>query len=611
MSFATEVSKLTVNPVYAIVGDRIYMTVTASPVSDVQSAIVYLYNSSSNSTTTVYNLSVSGDLYTWTYTPGEVCDFRARAEFGLNSTDTKILTNVATFTTDIPAASFQSTSVYVPFITNSAENWTVPVRNLGAKPLVFTTASSPIGLSISPNSGTIQPNGISNVKITGATDLIPGTPHVFDAIFNSNDPRKNMSSRILAGIVTGSDGVVVSPVSVSNTKVSVGSDVNFGFDVFHSGVTLSYVYAVWSTPKGSKTFNYQVGADHFSSILNVSSAGTYTLSKIYVGYYYKGNASGLSVTPDLKVVASGSQNSMNLELLNGTSKVVVSVDSDSTPALKVTDGSVQNILTPLRSGDSWVATYTYAQTSGPVDIVASFPGSDLVMSKEFDRYETQGNTVVYFDGGYLRVPKNAFETTTVLAVLTEPVVSKDFYDGYTNFNQVSDVVSAVTAGPSATIMYTLFFNSNMVNGLFDNIKSYEYESGKWNVLGTSPTIENTTGVFTARTGTYALGLTASVIPSSSPQITSFTAVPNKLIGQGTVKFVLGVDKDCYYRLYIYDMRGRIVASQTGMAVRTMGNILYVLTPKSFSNGMYVAAVSVGPSSGVYTQTKSITFAIVK
>ena len=614
-SFAIQMGTLSASPVYALKGDSFALSITLSPTSDVKTAYLMLYNSCSGSTETLYIPQIHGDTYKWYYSSYDSCDFRAQVQITQKSTNATLLSNIATFTTDIPAASVDSTIVYVPFITNSTQTWAVNALSVGSKALTFTTFSSPSGLSISPNSGSIQPGKSKRFEVSKTGFLLPGNIYVLDAFMDTNDPRINHSRYLLARVIMGPDGLVMTPIQISNDRVIAGSDVIFDFSIWKYDVTLNYAYVVWNTPKGSKILNIPPDHGHFSSSMRLTSPGTYTLSQVMINYMYKGLNNSITYYPNVKVEAAKSSKSMKLSLKNGTSDVGISLKSSSTPTVYAIDGTLKEKLYIKMAKDknTWTASYTYADMPGPVTILSTFDGTDYVLSKSFERYRISGAQSINFNGGWISIPSGTFASSTIVSELSSTLFSNNLYKGFSNFNPVSNCVSLVSkSDPWATITYHLHFDTSAVKGLFDNLKVYKLaNSGEWKASSTKLSIENDMAIFGAKTGTYALGLAANVDKSSKPTIKFFTAIPRKLIGSGNVQFILTVSKDCYYKLLIYDMRGRVVALQSGKALRTLGNLLYVLNSTTISNGLYVAVVAVGPSANSITETVSMSFAIVR
>jgi len=613
LSFAIQIGTLTASPIYALKGDSFTLSITLSPTSDVKSAYLMLYNSCTKSTETFYIPQIYGDIYKWVYTSYNSCNFKAQVQVTLKSTSATLLSNVATFTTDIPAASVKSTIVYVPFITNATKTWIVNALDIGSKTLTFTTISSPSGLSISPSSGSIQPGESTNFYITQTGFFLPGEIYVLDAFMNTNDPRVNYSRYLLARVIMGPDGLVMTPVRLSSNHAFVDSDVGFNFSIWKHNVTLNYVYVIWNTPSGSKIFNFTPGQECFSASIRVTSPGTYVLSQIRLSYTYKGSNNSITYYPDLKVKVAKSSNSMDLRLTNGTSDVGIFLKSSSTPTVYAIDGTLKEKLYVKKAKTTWIASYTYSDVPGRVTILSTFDGTDYVLSKSFERYQVSSAKLINFNGGWISIPSGTFASSTIVSVFSSTLFSNNLYAGFSNFNQVSNSVSLVSkSNPLATITYHLYFDTNAVNGLFGNVRVYKLTGeNSWSLMSTKPSIENDIATFGGETGTYALGLTANIDKSSKPRIVSFTAVPKKLVGPGNVQFILTVDKDCYYRLLIYDMRGRVVAIQRGKALRSLGNLLYVLNPTTISNGLYVAVVAIGPSPGLITETVSTSFAIVR
>lgn len=613
LSFAIQIGTLTASPTYALKGGSFSLSITLSPTSDVKNAYLMLYNSCTDSTETLYIPQIYGDTYKWIYTSYDSCDFRAQVQITLKSTNATFLSNVATFTTNIPAASVKSTIVYVPFITNATQTWIVNALDVGSKTLTFTTFSSPSGLSISPSSGILQPGESADFEITQSGFFLPGEIYVLDAFMNTNDPRANYSRYLLARVIMGPDGLVITPVRLSSDRAIVDSDVSFNFSIWKHNVALNYVYVVWNTPSGSKIFNFASGQEYFSASIRTTSPGTYVLSQVIVNYTYKGSNNSITYYPDLKVKVANLPDSMDLRLKNGTSDVGIFLKSSSTPTVYAIDGTLKERLSVKRVKTTWEASYTYFDVPGRVTILSTFDGTNYVLSKSFERYQVSGAKSISFSGGWISIPSGTFASPTIVSVFSSTLFSNNLYTGFSKFNQVSNAVSLISkSAPLATVTYHLYFDTNAVNGLFDNIRVYRLMNGdSWEPLSTKPNIENDIATFGGKTGTYALSLAANIDKSSKPRIISFTAVPKKLVGSGNVQFILTVDKDCYYKLLIYDMRGRVVAVQRGKALRTLGNLLYILNPTTISNGLYVAVISVGPSPASITETVSTSFAIIR
>ena len=609
-SFALQIGTLTASPIYALPGDNFKLTLSAT--LDVKNVLLYLYNSHDDATETLSPQS-SGNIYVWNYASNQHCDFRAKARVTLNSTDIPIFSNTATFTTDIPAASVNSTIVYVPFITDAAQTWKIDAKNIGSKPLEFSAFSSPSGLSILPVDGSIQPQNVESFNVSDTGFFLPGQIYVLDAFLDTNDPRENMERYLLSRVIEGPDGLVVTPVQISHSCVSMGSDVKFGFSVLHHNVVLNYIYVFWDTPRGSKIFNLSVDKDHVSSTIRTTSTGIYKLSHIIINYTHKGVNKELTLSPNLQVKVVGSSKTMKLNLADETRNVGILVNSSSSPTVYALDGSLTEKIVMNKENSTWVGTYSYKAIPGPVTIYATFDDVHYVISRTFERFSLNGEASLHFDGGWVNIPNGAFEGPTMVSIFSEPLSeSLYYYKGYSNFNRVSNAVTLVsTSEMSTNATYHLQFNVSMVNGLLDNLRVYELQGKNWGISGSTPTVDGNMVSFFAKKGTYALSLIPQISNSSNPNIKSLAIVPRKLNSLGSVRFFLSVDKDCYYHLMIYDMRGRIVASQKGEALRRVANLLYILNPIGFSNGMYVAVVGAGPSPSAITETVSKSFAIIR
>ncbi len=598
---------LTVNPVFLLKNYTVTFTMTASPLLGPYNARLLLYDYSSDSTQTLYNPSVSSNGYTWDYTVTDYSDYRAVGM--LITSEGTYLSNVATFTSNIPAASVESTIVYLPFISNYMPSVLSEITNIGSKILTFTAFSSPSGLTISPNTGKINPEQYEIVKITPSGVFLPGNSYTLDAMISTNDPRTGMSDYLLSRFLIGPDGLIVTPVQVSSTSVSVGSNVEFYFSVYHSNdVDISYVYVTWITPTQSQTFSLSPSGNDFASTINITSEGTYTLSQIIIGYSYKGQILQMVLSPAIRVNAVNSPNSMNIELVNGTNKAIISISSNSTPYVIVKDGP---IIQPIQMNKIkfWTGTYNYTLNPGIVDVNAKFSDAPSI-SQTFTKYEINSGTIYLSDNGWITIPSNAFTSSAIVAVYMGTFSPQNTYVGYSNFNQISDSVSVSSSiTPAASFTYNLYFSNQLVNGLFGNVRVYKLAGGIWTLSPILPDVGMEIATFKAMGGTYALGMTTQIQPGTSPSILSFYANPSNAIGPRNVQFFLNVDKDCYYKIYIYDMRGRIIDSQSGSAVKIIGNLIYTLDTSSVSNGMYVAVVGVGSLPNVFTQFKAISFVI--
>jgi len=612
--FAMGVSvSLTATPTFLLNG-TVTLTMYSSPtISSSASAVIWVYNLSVGSTQSLIPSFVDGK-YICNYNVSDHANYKAQGI--LQTASETFFSNVATFTSDIAAASVQSTIVYVPFISNGLQSYVVNVQNIGSKTLSFTNFSSPTGLSITPLNGEIQAGKTATISVNPSGFFLPGYSYTLDAIMSTNDPRPGMSNYLLSRFLLGPDGLVITPVMISGTTFGVGSNVTANFSIYYSNnVSLSYIYMVWLTPQNSQMLSLQPSGNDFSSILNMTLPGTYTLSKIIVGYVYKNQSLEMSVNPGVSVRAVNITPSMNINLVNGKDQVVVNVSSASTPTVTVKDVSVKYVVPLKNINQTWVGTYTYSKEPGNVTITATFLNTSSMISKSFSKYMLSGGiNITLSDGGWVTIPPNAFPSPSLIAVYLENFNPQDFYTGYSNFNQVSDAISIVSdVTPVASFSYNLYFFNQTVNGLFDDIKVYSYQNGEWQLSPVPFNVEVGMQMvnFQAQTGTYALGLNAQVQRNQSPSIVSFWSVPSNLIGQGNVYFYLTVNNDCYYKLYLYDMRGRIVGFQSGMAVASNRNLVYTLDSSSISNGLYVAIIGIGNLPNNFTQTRSIPFAISK
>lgn len=603
---------LTVSPVFLLKNESVTLTMTSSPTIAASSAMILLYDFSSNSTSTLYNPSIFDGKYTWNYNVTDAANYRA---VGILSTSSSTyISNTTTFTSNIPAASVQSTILYVPFISNNVPSYNAMVENIGSQTLSFTASSSPSGLSISPQSASIRAGNTMPVNVSATGFFLPGRVYVLDASMETNDPRPGQSNYLLARFILGPDGLVITHANISGTNVGIGSSVSSNFSIYHSSdVSISYVYVTWITPTNSDTFSLSAAGNDFSSSINITSAGTYVFSKIIVGYTYKDQNLQMVIYPNIKISAVNMTPSMNIRLINGTRNVVANIDSVSTPTVKVIDDAIYKDIPAVKFGQTWVATYTYLDDAGNVTITSTFANTTSVISKSFTRYMVSEGTTIYLsDGGWVTIPSNAFVSPSLVAVYLEPFTPQTSYIGYSNFNQVSDAVSMVSSiTPSASFNYNLYFSNQSVNGLIGNVKVYSNQNENWQLSAIKPNVEMQMANFYAKTGTYALGLDAQIQTNQSPSIISFYANPSNLIGPGNVQFFLTVNSDCYYQLYIYDMRGKIISVQSGTAIKTLGNLIYTLNTSSISNGLYVAALGIGNLPGVFAQTRSISFAISK
>lgn len=610
LSFALQISSLTANPVFLLKGDTVNLSISASPSSMIVKSSLALYDSSANATYVLYNAQISGNNYSWPYYVGDSSNYRAQAIFSTSAGT--VYSNTATFTTNIPAASVQSTIVTIPFISNVMSSYSVNVKNIGSQTLYFTTESSPTGLSISPEEGQIFSGESTSISLSFTGFFLPGKNYTLDAILKSNDPRTNMSTYLLGRFLVGPDGLEITPVELSNTKVGVGSDITAYFSILYSDVTVSYVYAIWATPNNTYTFNLPLSGNNFSTNINTTMAGTYTFSKIIVGYTYNGQNLQMVLSPNINVSVYDVPNSMNLTLINGTQKVAAVISSSSTPTLYAFDNSVNTQIPVVKVGQTWTGTYTYANTPGQVTITSSFQGTQTVISKTFSRYMVQGNQNLYFSDGWITIPSSAFPNPALVAFYSENFNPSSYYTGYSTFNQISDSISLVsTITPASSFDYTLYFNTESVNGLLGNVKVYSENNGNWYLSSIIPNVTIQMANFYAKTGTYALGLNTQIEAGQIPSIDSFVAVPAKLIGNGNVQFFLTVDEDCYYQIYIYDLRGRIVGYQKGTALKINNNLVYTLNSAQLSNGLYTAVIGIGNSPNGFSQSKSIPFVVVK
>ena len=609
--FATQFVTLSASPAYLLPGNNVKLIASVLSTSDVKSVVLKMTYDSS--TVTLYNPTISGKNYVWNYTPNEISDFEAQAEVSFNSTASKEISNVATFTTDIPAVSVNSTIVYIPFITNATQTWKTKIKNIGSKPLNFTTSSTPQALEVFPSNGTLLPQQEETFTITNNAFLLPGDIHILDAYVNTNDPRSDMKKLLLIRVIEGPDGLDVSPVSVSHTNVSVGSDISFNFSIFYNGITLENVTVTWNTPKEKKIFYFASDKTHFSSRLRLNYPGTYKLSSITIRYVYKNNRKTLVLTPNITVNAFTSPKDMDLNI--NKNSVGVNITSYSTPTLHVEDEGVNEFLnlTPV-SSSTWSATYNYLKVNGPVTFYATFDDVDYVISKTFNRYIVNSRmwNLAFSDEDRVTIQKDTFSSTAMVVLFAKSLDEKNYYEGYQAFTPVSDTITLVSdKTPLEDLTYHLRFDLSMVNGLFDHLRIYKLENGKWVTDSATLTVQEWgMARFNEKIGTYVIGISPDVQSSLKPIITSFMIMPRKSRG-GNVRFFLSVSKDCYYRLEIYDMRSKIVEMQTGEAIGNLNNLLYTLNTSLLPGGLYVAVVGVGSQPNVITNSTSRSFAIVK
>ncbi len=617
ISFSFPLATLSITPTYLLPGENAKFVVTLSSTQDVKYVVVKLFDSSS--TSTLYNPVISGKNYIWNYvTSKSPKDYKALAEVFFNSTSTEIVSNVATFTTNIPAASVNSTIIYNQFITNNPPTTEVSVNNVGSKVLEFTTYSSPSELKISPSKGEIESGQTCKLKITVNASLVPGQIYTFDAYAITNDPRKDMKKLLLARILEGPDGLVISPITISSTRASVGSDVNFNFSIFHSGITVKDVTVMWSLPQGGeKTFSYYLPSNsaHFSSALRLNSAGEYELSTVKISYIYQNEVKTLCLFPKIKVEALSSSKEMNLNVEKDD--VIVKVMSKSTPTIYVEDGENKTKLSIIRpSPSTWTASYNYSKIAGPLTFYATFADVNYVLSKTVNRYLANGEMTNFSfdDEGWLTIAKDTFSSTSVIALFYEGNEENlSYYSAYNPFMPVSDVVTVASgATPAKKFIYHLRINTAIVNGFYDKLKIYKEENGKWINDGATPIVTPGESMvsFKENEGTYTVGISSNVSSSTTPKINSFVIMPRKAIGK-TVQFFISVDKDCYYKLEIYDMRSRIVDTQSGRAIKNLGNLIYTLDTNTLPNGLYVAIISVGSSPNEISDKRIESFSIVK
>jgi hypothetical protein len=613
LTFATQFVVLSATPTYLLPGGSVKFVATLLSTTDVKTILLKLQ--SDNSTTTLYNPTNSGKNYTWTYvTPTTPSDFKVWAEVTFYSTSSKTTSNIATFTTDIPAASVESTIVYVPFISNATQTWNVKIANIGSKPLEFTTYSSPNTLEISPCSGEISSGESKELTITKNAFLLPGSIHILDAYVNTNDPRPNMKKRLLIRILEGPNGLVVSPIVVSHTRVSVGSDVNFKFSVFHDGVTLESVNVIWERPQGVKSFYYSSNKTYFSSDLRLARVGTYKLSTIMITYVDKNTRKQLIMHPNITVTAYASSKYMDLKIEKDAVKV--NITSQTTPTLHAVDSETDEILDLTHaSSDTWDTTYEYLKKAGSVTLYATFSDTNYVISKTFNRYIANSlmTNFSFNDEGWITIQKETFPSTAMMVLFSESTDENSYYKGYQPFTPVSNIVTVVSdSTPLKDFTYHLRFDLAMVNGLFDKLHVYEEKDGKW--LSDPATLTVLQGqamtAFNEKDGTYTVGISPNVQPSSKPLIKAFVIMPRKSTGT-KIQFFLAVNEDCHYRLEIYDMRSRIVKMQTGQAVGNLNTLVYTLDPYSLPNGLYVAVIGVGNTANAVTSSLSKSFTIVK
>ncbi|WP_456398891.1 BACON domain-containing protein [Mesoaciditoga sp.] len=617
ISFPFPLVTLSVTPAYLLPGENVKLVATLSSTQDMKYVVIKLLDNSS--TITLYNPVISGKNYIWNYvTSKSPKDYKALAEIFLNSTSTEIVSNIATFTTNIPAASVNSTVIYDNFITNSAATAEVSIKNIGSEVLKFTTYSSPSELKISPSKGEIESGQARELKITVNASLVPGQIYTFDAYTVTNDPRENMKKLLLARILEGPDGLVVSPISISSTRASVGSDVNFDFSIFHSGITVKNVTVMWHLPQGGqKTFSYYLPSNntHFSSTLRLSNAGEYDLSTVKINYIYQNEVKTFYFFPKIKVEALSSFKKMSLNI--GKNDAVVKVISQSTPTIYAEDGKNKKKLSIIHpSPSTWTAFYNYSKIAGPLTFYATFCDVNYVLSKTVNRYVANSEMadLSFDDEGWLTITKDTFSSTSVIALFYEGNEENlSYYSAYNSFMPVSDVVTvASSATPVKKFIYHLRINIAMVNGFYDKLKIYKEENGKWISDSATPIVIPGEGMvsFKEDAGTYAVGISPNVSSSSTPKINSFVIMPRKALGK-TVQFFISVDKDCYYKLEIYDMRSSVVDIQSGKAIKNLGNLIYTLDTSTLPNGLYVAIVSVGSSPNEISDKQIESFSIVK
>ena len=613
LTFASQFVVLSATPTYLLPGGSVKFVATVLSTTDVKTILLKLQGG--NSTITLYNPTNSGKNYTWTYvTSTTPSDFKVWAEVTFYSTSSKTTSNIATFTTDIPAASVESTIIYVPFINNATQTWNVKIANVGNKPLEFTTYSSSNTLEISHCSGEISSGESEELTITKNSFLLPGSIHILDAYVNTNDPRPNMKKRLLVRVLEGPSGLVVSPIALSHTRVSAGSDVNFKFSVFHDGVTLESMNAIWECPQGTKSFYYSSDKTYFSSNLRLSRVGTYKLSTLMITYVYKNTRKQLIMHPNITVTAYASSKDMNLKIEKNAVKV--SITSQTTPTLHAVDGEMDEILDLTRvSSNTWNTTYEYLKKAGSVTFYATFSDTNYAISKTFNRYTVNSlMTNFYFnDEGWITIQKGTFPSTAMMALFSENADENSYYKGYQPFTPVSNIVTVVSdSTPLKDFTYHLMFDPAMVNGLFDKLHVYEGKNGKWLSDPATLTVLQNQGMtaFNEKGGTYVVGISPNVQPSSKPLIKAFIVMPRKSTGT-KIQFFLDVNEDCCYRLEIYDMRSRIVKMQRGQAIGNLNTLIYTLDPYSLPNGLYVAVIGVGNTPNTVSSNLSKSFTIVK
>ncbi len=604
--FAVSSALLKVNPVYTLPGNEVKFSLTLQSTANVKKVVLDL--SHAGHTQTLYNPSVHGNLYEWIYTTsGTPQDYLAKGVVTYSSTT--VYSNVATFTTDIPALSAQSTIVYIPLITQSGKDWQITVKNVGSKTLSFTLSST--DLTFSPSTGYIEPSQTKKIEITESSALLPGKIHILKAFLNTNDPRKGMDHYLLMTIIEGPDGLMISPIEVSNDKVSVGSDVNFSFSVLKSGVDVTNVYVNWKTPDSYNSIYFNGNKDVFSSNFTLTKAGTYVLNTLDVSYVYQNYRRDMIIHPDIKVNAFPSEKQIALSL--SSTNVEIEISSSSTPTLHVKDGGI-NILLDVSpaSSKTWEGKYSFKRMSGPVDIWATFNDVKYAVTTRFERYILNSSAQnLSFNGGWINVPQGAFPSNTLVVTFGKLLKSLKYYHGYEKFNAISNMIEVVSdTSPSKLLTYHFNFNVALVNGSYNKIKVYKFEDGEWVPKDTSVSIQGSLARFQSGLGTYALGIAPTIKNSSAPRITYFTIIPRNSTGQD-VQFFLSADKDCYYTLNIYDLRGRVVRTQRGRTIGNFSNIIYSLNPYELPNGMYVAVVGVGSSPFAMGSTTSESFVIAK
>ncbi len=600
---------LSVSPRYTLPGGEVTIVLTLPSTENVKN--VRLNMNYGDQKTILYNPIVNGTSYKWTYITSKI-PYDYTIQGLITYASTTVFSNMETFSTKIPAVDVSATIVYLPFISQATKTWCVKVKNIGSKPLTFSLASTSNVLIFSPSEGEIMPKGEKKITIidNGST-LLPGKIYVLRAFLNTNDPRKDQNHIAIATIIEGPDGIVLSPVEVPEQKVSVGSDVSFGFSVFKHGVDVTEVSVNWKTPKSFNTFYFKGNGTYFSSHFIANESGMYTLASINVSYIYKNSRKVLSLQPRIALVAYPS--SKNLRLNLNPTEVGIEVTSSSTPFVHVKDGSL-NIrvnVTKVASG-TWKGAYNFRKVSGPVSVYATFDDVNYAIVKRFERHIVNSALKnISFDGGWVNIPQGTFSSTTLMITYFQPLKSTPYYRGYEFFNAVSDMVEVLSeASPAKMLTYNLNLNLATVNGLFDKVKVYSRRSEKWIQDDIPLSIHGGLATFQAGEGTYALGIVPSINNEASPRLTYFTIMPRNSSGQN-VQFFVSANEDCYYTLKIFDLRGRVILKQDGKILGKTSNLIYTLDPHVVSGGLYVAVVSVGNSPSSVESTMSESFTVTE